>query len=248
MSGKAMDLEYEDKILRAVEDAGESWVITSDDGWSLGIPKAAGVTPHVGSVARYYGEGIGRPVRGVDIDGAEVYYRTEDEQRAHDRAQVEAWNAEKRATAEDAKEETAKRIAALPEVMQRRVQKFRNTNPDFDWEFLPYELMVCADAVKIARAMEPRGDTPEGRVEELQAFYDLAWEQQKMVVPDLTDGHSGNSFGMACRLARWLLTDPEMAVKDHGALANLVGCEKYGCPRGSPGARPADQERSSHGR
>lgn len=231
---KANDLEYQDKRLTAVEDHGFSWAITSEDGWSLGIPKVDGVVPVVGSVARYYGQGIGRPVRGVDIDGREVYYRTADQQAAKHRSDADALNAEKRATAEAAKPETARRIAALPDVMQRRLQKFTDTNPDFWWDFMPYELMVCEDAVKIARALEPRATTPEGYVTELDAFYDLNFEQQKMIVPDLTDGHSGNSFGMACRLARWLLTDPELAVKDHGALTPLVGCEAYGCPHSEP--------------
>jgi hypothetical protein len=29
----------------------------------------------------------------------------------------------------------------------------------------------------------------------------MEWDEQKKLVPGLDDGHSGNTFGMACRLA-----------------------------------------------
>lgn len=44
------------------------------------------------------------------------------------------------------------------------------------------------------------------------------------------DGHSGNTFGCAARLAYHYLTEQENIVREHGALVPLVGCEKYGCP------------------
>lgn len=225
---KALDQEYEDKRLTRTEDTGDSWQITSEDGWSFSLPKVAGIEPRVGSIARYYGEGIGRPVRGVDIDGHEVFYRTEAEEQERHRQWVEDSHRGKREKAEAERERTASRIAALPEALRRRIQKFSDTNPDFWWDFLPYELFCCEEAVKIERAM--RDEVPDGSFKKaLDEFHDLPYEEQKRFA-DLDDGHSGNTFGMACRLAYWLLTDPEMVVREHGALVPLVGCRDYGCP------------------
>jgi hypothetical protein len=45
----------------------------------------------------------------------------------------------------------------------------------------------------------------------------------------LADGHSGNTVGCACLLARLYLTSPEDVARMHGALTPLVGCAEYGC-------------------
>jgi hypothetical protein len=33
----------------------------------------------------------------------------------------------------------------------------------------------------------------------------MTWDEQKSLVPGLDDGHSGNTFGVACRLAIFYL-------------------------------------------
>jgi hypothetical protein len=224
---RSWDPQFRDaRITKVHGDDEQGWSVTMDDGWSIGIPQESPIRPAPGMTVRLYGEGIGRPVRGMLLDGVEVYYRTAEQQEAAEREWVENNHREKQAAALLAEPETARRIAALPEVMQRRLKKFRDTNPDFDWEYLPYELMCCEDGVKIADALRGEPDA----VAALTAFHAAPWDTQIAQVPTLDRGHSGNSFGMACRLARWLLTEPEMAVKDHGALTPLVGCDKYGCP------------------
>ena len=60
--------------------------------------------------------------------------------------------------------------------------------------------MVCEDAVRIATALE----TPEA----IKEWHGLDWDAQKAAVPELSDGHSGNSFGAACRFAMLYLTFP----------------------------------------
>jgi hypothetical protein len=228
---KPFDQEYEEQVLTEVREHDDHWEICADGGW-LTIDKVPGIAPKVGSVARYYGKGFGYPVRGVDIDGQEVYYRSLAEERERHDNWVAERKRDKQQKAEADKEETARRIAALPDAMQHRIQKFRDHNRDFDWEFLPYELFCCEEAVKIAVAMRKQVDAAapadQFRVA-LDAFRHLPYEDQKRIA-GLEDGHSGNTFGMAMRLAYWLLTDPEMVVKEHGALVPLVGCEEYGCP------------------
>lgn len=58
---------------------------------------------------------------------------------------------------------------------------------------------------------------------------ELDYEKQIQKVPDLDEGHSGNSFGVSCRLAYWFIKEPEYVYKEHGALCPLIGCKNYGC-------------------
>ena len=76
---KSGDMEYEDKTI--VKTDGQS--ITTDDGWSFLVPESSPITPRAGMMARLYGRGIGYPVRGLDLDGVEVFYRTPEQQQQH---------------------------------------------------------------------------------------------------------------------------------------------------------------------
>jgi hypothetical protein len=233
MTPKALDAEFEEYLIEEVRDDGDRWEIRSNGSW-LSIDKVPGVPrPMEGAVARYYGKGLGYPVRGVDIGGREVYYRSVEEEERRHRQWVADHNAEKKAAAEAERDETARRIAALPETMRRRLRKFIDTNPDFWWEYLSYELFCCEEAVKVERhlrlTLDPDNDgtlSADVWVEALRAFA----KDDEAQKPALGEGHSGNTHGFAMRLARHLLVDPELVVSEHGALTPLVGCEAYGCP------------------
>lgn len=232
MTDHLTDTQFEEHVLDDVRDEVGGWAIGTNH-WTLWIDKVPGVEPKVGSVARFYGRGTGFPVRGVVIDGQVAYYRTEAEEADRHRQWVEDNNREKQAAALANAGETARRLLALPDSMQRRIDKFRQANPNFDWEYLPYELMVCEDAVKIADALATPAERPfhpTAASTIIQGFAGSPPEEQRRLVPTLEQGHSGNSFGMACRLAFHLITDEENAVREHGALVSLVGCEAYGCP------------------
>lgn len=78
---KTTDTQYEDTQIASVrphengyevEFADKGWLFISDPGFA----------PKPGDSARCYGKGFGYSVRGLDIDGREVYYKTEDEWRA----------------------------------------------------------------------------------------------------------------------------------------------------------------------
>jgi hypothetical protein len=223
-----MDMRHAEKA----EDKYEEYVLTSvrsckDGGWEIGhdglvffCPKESPIEPKVGSVARFYGDGFGRPVRGLDIDGREVFYRTEADEKAKHLKMVEGMKAERRTEYEAKRGEYDRRVAALPDVFRRRVEKFRKDGGDeWRYEFEPYELFTCEEAVKLAIHCKT--------VEGVQKFRDLPWEEQKKA--GVSDDHSGNTFGMACRLAQWYLKAPENVTKEHGALVGLVGCEGYSC-------------------
>jgi hypothetical protein len=73
------DLEFEDVTVASVNGAS----FERSDGWSFCIPDGADVVVQPGMTARFYGKGIGFPVRGLFIDGQRVLYRTVAEQADH---------------------------------------------------------------------------------------------------------------------------------------------------------------------
>lgn len=182
---------------------------------------AAGVALRVGSEVRCYGRGFGYPVRGLVIDGVMVFYRTEDQEQARHEQWVADQKAKRIADYEARRSEYDARIAALPETFRTRLHGFAAKNPEFGPEYLPYELFVCEEAVKIARACDTEA--------EVQRFAGLPYPEQKARVPDLGEGHSGNTFGAACYLARLWLHEADLVPKAHGAIVPLVGCDAFGC-------------------
>lgn len=220
------DTKYEDTTIASVEPESDGWGITRDDGWSFYVPNKYGVEPKVGERVRFYGDGIGRPVRGLAIDGRVLYYRTEDEERAKFEREMAEMDAKRRQDFEENRAEHDARIAALPLAFQRRLAKFQQTDPDWRWRHEGYELFTCEQAVLIAETLK----SPEAVVE----FQKADWADQQALVPGLSDGHSGNTFGMACRLAVWYLQRPALVILEHGTLTLLEGCERFGCPHPVP--------------
>lgn len=215
------DTDFEDRIIDKVEDGTDYWTI-SHGGWCFGVPKEPGIEPHVGDTARFYPGGIGHSVRGLLLNGREVFYRTAvEQQEKHHQDNERAAAERKRKFEETGRAKLDADYLTLPSEFKQRIDGFRERKPDFRWEHEGYEMFACTEAVKIAHALKT--------AEKLEGFNKLTYEQQKMLVPDLSDGHSGNTFGMACRLAHWWLTNPENVVRDHGALCPLVGCTDYGC-------------------
>lgn len=218
---KAEDKQYKDEIIEKVTPGDAGWTITFDGGTCFFVSKDSGVEPHVGETARFYGEGFGRPVRGLDINGREVFYRTPEQQEEYHRQQTIKHQNEKKREFARAQSRLDLDYDSLPRSFQKRLDTFRRNNPDFRWDMEAYEMSVCKDAVRIAETLKTE--------EAIAAFYELSWEQQLERVPGLFEGHSGNSFGAACLLARLYLRDSKLVEIAHGALCSLVGCKDYGC-------------------
>lgn len=126
-------------------------------------------------------------------------------------------------------------VEALPEVFRRRIDKFVTTKgPSWWWEFAAYELVCCTDGVKIAEAAGALFGLEPGVGIDSEEITDQIHDWMKDLSPSDVEGadqgHSGNTWGFAKRLAYWWLVAPEMVVAEHGALTPLVGCEEYGCP------------------
>lgn len=217
------DTQFQESVIEKVRESGESYEITHNGAWVIGCPKVEGLpAPKVGETIRTYGRGIGSTVRGIVVNGRVYRYQTEAEEKTAHEQRCREQEAEREQKFADSLPETDRRIAALPEMFRVRMEKFqRDGGHEFRRDYEGYELFCCEEAVKIATALKDRS-------EDVPAFAKLSWEQQKLIV-DLDGGHSGNTFGMACRLAHWYLTRPENVAREHGALTPLVGCESYGC-------------------
>lgn len=219
----ADDKQWEEHKIVEVRDSGDNgWAIRNSSGWSLWIDKYSSV-PKVGDTVRYYGKGLGFPVRGVFVAGVKVRYASEADWEAQQKAEQEERNQKTKQEAMDKMEETKARIAKLSPELQTRLERFQATNPDFWWRFMDYELMCCEQAQALALVL--------GSPEEWDKFVKLEYEEQKAKFPGMDEGHSGNSWGFVQRLAHHILVDPQMLLSEHGALAPLVGCETYGCHR-----------------
>lgn len=221
---KDQDIEYKDEIIERVEEYTDGYMISFDGGTCFSFSKESGIRPEVEQTARFYGKGFGWIVRGLDIDGQEVFYRTPEQQEEYNRQEVENMKAKRKADFAKAKSRLDLDYDDLPRVFQKRLDILRRNNPDFRWEHEAYEMTVCKEVVNIASTLKT--------VEAVRAFRLLRWDQQAKQVKPLDDGHSGNSWGCACFLAELYLANPKLVEIAHGALCPLVGCKDYGCYAG----------------
>jgi len=213
---------YEHTLTRVTEHA-DGYSI-EHDGCGLCIPRVDGIAPKVGDTARFYsrGNGIGFSVRGVFINGERVYYRTQAEDDAHHAAAAEKVRQDRHDTFAAERGSRDARIAALPEPLRLRMQGFIEAGSD-EWraEFEPYELYVCEQAGVFAAAL--------GTSDAVREFVKMDPPAQHERVPGMDDGHSGNTFGSACRLAVFVLDRPDDVPNVHAAMCPIVGCKDAKC-------------------
>lgn len=82
------DAQFEDLYVTKVTKAGGGWSIARSDGWSFFVPADSPMVPEDGMRARFYGKGIGSPVRGLFLAGVKVFYRTVEEEKEHHEIQT----------------------------------------------------------------------------------------------------------------------------------------------------------------
>lgn len=267
---KEQDTEFKEFPIEEVRVESSGYIVAKLDGGWLGIGQKDGlpVMPEVGMIIRTYGRGLGYAVRGIDINGVEIRYQTPEQERQENERYLKDQYEKKRADFEANREKMDAAYEALPEIFRKRIEKFRSNNPEFRWEYEPYEMFCCEEAVKMANRSFEAVDRGEfaGEVAEFwggrlwksaypemteriedpvlgwlywanalnTAAYDYEWQRHQRVL-GTSDGHSGNTYGCAFRLAVWYIAaNGEAIVKSHGALAPLVGSEEYGfVPRAS---------------
>lgn len=201
----------------------EGKTVTKSDGFSFSWQEKYGPEPSVGDTIAMYGS-WGRPIRGVAINGDIRWYISEEDWSAQAKKESELKRRKDRiAFAYKSDTPLIRRIKALPDIYRRRMEKFIGASDSFLREYGDYEMSATEDAVKVQKWLEENGATKEN--------YKLLGDDWKLGESiGMSDGHSGNSYGMAVRLGWWGATDPEGVVLEHGAMVPLTGCEDYVCP------------------
>lgn len=200
-----LDGEWTDYVLDKVEP-GETMFTCGSEGTCWGIGHEHGVEPRVGDTARLYG-GWGRPIRGIDLNGEPVYYKTEREQE-FDHAKFRMELEQKSAAEFEAKrDELDAAYEALPEPFRARLDRFRAADPTFRYESESYESFVLVEAAKIADALDL--DTVAALRNGVGGETER-WDGQREAAPFLSDGHSGNTWGAAWAFAEALLRGSEV--------------------------------------
>lgn len=215
------DFQYETGTVEAVEPCAGGWYITHG-GWQFYVKAEHGIEPRVGDEVRFYGCGIGFPVRGLTINGRVVFYRTEADEAERHRREIARREQKQRDEFERVgRAKLDADYAALPAEFKRRLDGLRRRNADFRWRHESYEMFVCREAVLIAQTLRT--------ADAVRGYGEAAYDEQRRLVPDLSDQHSGNTHGSAVRLAWLWLSRPDLVEYEHGALCPLVGCRDYGC-------------------
>lgn len=208
-------------LVRVEPQEGGGWFVIDERGMGFFVENTHCQTvPKVGETYVLVGE-FGYPIRGIEIADRCYCYRTQAQEEARHRAEVlDAQNKRQQEADAQVAERDAK-VAAMPEFFRKRIERFRKVTPDFRRDHEPYEIFTCEQAVLFAEKLQ----TPEA----LSAFSQASCDEQRRLVPGLSREHSGNTFGMALKLAHISLKEPELLPKMHGALCALVGCKEYGC-------------------
>lgn len=206
---KKKDYEQDPVVICEVSSNKTHYSITAEEQngegrCGFGLDKKYGYKPKVGDVVILYSAG-GCEVRGMKINGKQVFYKTQKQVDADHAAWCAKYHEQRRKLFQKEKKSLDKKYKSLPEPFRKRLDFFRNEDPNFRVESESYEMFCLTEAVKIAEAMK----TPE----EVVKFQKMTFDEQ-VKLAGIEEGHSGNTFGSACNLAYWLLKDPTKVFKE----------------------------------
>lgn len=210
---------FEEGIIRRVDESDIGFMISTKDASSFWLDKEWGATPKVGDTIKLYLVN-GSTVRGVELNGILLYYKDDDWLEQERQDWLAKYAKEKQERFEAAKAGLDADYLSLPDNFKQRIDRFRANNPKFRVDYESYEMFCCKEALKIAAARETSG--------RVKWFARTFYEKQVKLCPDLSDQHSGNTFGAACWLAYVHLKWPERICQIYGALSPLVGSKEYG--------------------
>ena len=143
----------------------------------------------------------GSACRGMRLNGVVMFYY-DDATLQQQREERSKFYREKQQKEFDEYMKTAdEKYAALPKCLQKRIDAMRASD-DADTRFWePYNMFAFQEGVKIAAIL-----TNET---EILAFRELSWKNQKFLVPDLAEDHSGGTFAIAIAAALDIVRTPD---------------------------------------
>jgi len=157
----------------------------------------------VGQVIQICG-GLGRPIKGVKVDGKIIFFKTEDDLVKEHQEWLEKYRAEKKVKYEQNKDKWLADIEALPDTLRARMHRFMDADPKFLEDDQGYELFVVQESVKFSeyfkKVLSEKFPGGTASMDDAQAlfkeFMDLPVSERHKLV-DFSTEHSGNTFGGA---------------------------------------------------
>jgi hypothetical protein len=213
-------LVYTVSKIERIKDYEDCYEIMFDDCTCCALGKKYNIKPEVGQTIEVYGS-FGQTIQGICIDGKTAFFKGEIQLNNERQEWLKMEEEKEIKNFKLNKNKLDADYGSLPDVFKKRIDILRQNNKLFRQKYEPYETRCCIDAVKIADELKT--------VDEYNKFVQLDYDKQMKRVKELDSGHSGNSFGCACQLAYYYITDPDYVYKSHGALCPLVGCKNYGC-------------------
>jgi hypothetical protein len=212
-------------VIAEVQDNSDSYCVTTTCGTGFGgINKPVRIVPQVGQTITFYLY-QGSRVQGIDLDGKELFFKTQQELEVERQEEADKMKSKKIKEKEEFYSELAnpnsefnKRLSQLPKVFKQRFQKFFRLGDNF-WAHAWYELVACETSLKIAYACKSW--------QKISLFHKMSWNEQKLMIPTMDNGLSGNQFGFACFAARVYLRDPKNVCRIHGSMSPLTGSKPY---------------------
>lgn len=200
----------ETRKVTEVKKSGDYYSI-SCDGSGFGLSTEYGVEPKVGDNITLHIIN-GSMIRGVDLNGEKVFYKTDDDLEQERKEFVVKLKKEREEQFLKEKDRLDEDFISLPKMFQEKIQQKRNDNPNYRIESESYEMFCYKQAIEIANGLPKFEGVPELNIKErIQKFYDMPYEEQKKAIPKLSEDHSGNTFGAACGLAAQYLSSAEFA-------------------------------------
>jgi len=217
------DDQYDEHRVKEVTKADNGYEIRCE-AFSLFLASddSSGVVPKAGQTVRIWGKGF-FAFRGLAFDGQIAFYRSQEEDEARRRQEVIEQKVQRMNEYEAERDSFNARVEALPDPLRLRVEGFREFGGDeWRWDYEPYEMASCEEAARIYRVCH-------GDEQQIQNFALLTPEQQRKRNPKMDTGHSGNTWGMAIRLAWLMARDDSLVPKEHAVICPLIGCKEAGC-------------------
>lgn len=197
------DTDFHDATITNVDAADDKgFYITDSDGWSFNLPHTeANITPKEGDDVRFYGH-IGYPVRGVQVNGATVFYRTPYMQEITDKYNGAVSKAKHHREQTKNIPKLEAQYAALYPRLQREVDAARRKFATFSHEYMgegyeymgeDYYLFILTEAQKIYEATKDKVTVTLETYPEYRNYI----ENTKAVQDVISKDHSGMTYGAA---------------------------------------------------
>src|ERR1035437_1600043 len=118
---KKNDNQFQSHKLKSVKDSGDYWELEIEDSGLLLSPKILNFTPTTGMVAKFYGKGFGYSVRGIEIDGHIMRYRTPEQAEEDHKKMCEKYDKDKMKAFKKNKKNMDKDYDNLPPIFKQRI-------------------------------------------------------------------------------------------------------------------------------